>query len=135
MGSLRTPPANLTELDSDALKVALNAAETLLTFRAFTTPGGMFVMLLGKFRDDVREALDMEALRPAERGTTRLPLSELRPIELSTMGGAVTILLQERFRSCMDDPMLPRMLDELEQALNLEKHERATPEAAEARAS
>jgi hypothetical protein len=125
MGSIRPSPADLKGLDSDALKVALDSADTLLTFRAFTAPGGMFVMLLGRFRDDVREALEMEALRPAQRGTGRLPFSELRSIELSTMGGAVTILLQDRFRSRMDDPMLPQMLEELDQALNLEKHERA----------
>lgn len=136
MGSTSTSPAGLKGLDSDVLKVALNSADTLLTFRAFTAPGGMFVMLLGRFRDDVREALEMEALRPAQRGTRRLPFGELRSIELSTMGGAVMILLQDRFRPCMDDPMLPRMLEELDQALNLEKHERAKAgEAPEAQAS
>jgi hypothetical protein len=113
MGRIESPPADLKELDSDALKVALNSAETLLTFRAFTAPGGMFVMLLGRFRDDVREALEMEVLRPAQRGTTHLPFGELRSIELSTMGGAVTILLQARFKSRMDDPMLIQMLEEL----------------------
>ena len=45
MGSISTSPAGLKGLDSDALKVALQAAETLMTFRAFTAPGGMFVML------------------------------------------------------------------------------------------
>lgn len=136
MGSIRTSPADLKGLDSDVLKVALQAAETLMTFRAFTAPGGMFVMLLGKFRDDVREALEMEALRPAQRGTAHLPFGELRSIELSTMGGAVAILLQDRFRSRMDDPMLPRMLEELDQALRLEKRDRAkTAESTEAQAS
>jgi hypothetical protein len=59
---------NAAELDPDALKVALNATDILLRFRDYTPPGGRFVMLLGKFRDDLREAPEMEAEEPADAG-------------------------------------------------------------------
>jgi transcriptional regulator with XRE-family HTH domain len=77
----------------------------------------LFVMLLGTFRDELRDALGMEELPPAQRGDTRCALDELRPVELSTMYGAVMILRQQRFTRIMDDPELPQMLGDLEDDL------------------
>jgi hypothetical protein len=109
-------------LDPVALKVALDAVEALLQFRAFT-PGPMLVMLLGRFRDDLREDYDIHRLEPVPRGTARLPLSELGSIELDTARGAVIILLQDRFTAEMTDPALPAMLEGFQEALKVAKTE------------
>jgi hypothetical protein len=101
---------NAEPLDSGDLKTALEAADTLLSFRDFTPPQGMFVMLLGRFRDDLRDALGMDALRHAVRGTRRRALAELRAVELSTLAGALAILRQSRITNIMDDPDLPLLL-------------------------
>jgi hypothetical protein len=112
------------ELDPDALKVALNAVDSLLSFRAYA-PGGLFVILLGKFRDDLRDDLGMDTEQPAQRGSLRLALDKLDSIEIGTVGGAVLILRQPRFTRIMDDPMLPQMLEAFEEDVNQEKFERA----------
>jgi hypothetical protein len=117
-------------LDSGALRVALEAAETLLTFRDLTPPGGLLVVVLSAFRDDLREALDMEALRPAERGDQYRAFDELRSVELSTMAGAVMILRQQRFTRLMDDPELPQMLEDLEDDLRAHTRKLAVARAA-----
>jgi hypothetical protein len=125
------------ELDPDALKVALGSVDSLLRFRAYT-PGGLFAILLGKFRDDLRDALEMCAEQPVQRGSLRLALDKLDSIEIGTVGGAVMILRQPRLTRIMDDPMLPQMLEAFEEDVNQEKHERATRHAetpADARAS
>jgi hypothetical protein len=115
-------------LDPDALKVALDAVDSLLRFRAYT-PGGLFVILLGKFRDDVRHALSMAIEEPVQRGSLRLALEKLDSIEIGTVAGAVMILRQPRFTPIMDDPMLPQMLEAFEEDVNQEKHERTTGQA------
>jgi hypothetical protein len=124
-------------LDPDALKVALDAVDSLLRFRAYT-PGGLFVILLGKLRDDVRSALSMAIEEPVQRGSLRVSLEKLDSIEIGTVGGAVMILRQPRFTRIMDDPLLPQMLEAFEEDVSQEKHERTTGRAktrAEARAS
>jgi hypothetical protein len=124
-------------LDPDALKVALDAVDSLLRFRAHT-PGGLFVILLGKLRDDVRSALSMAIEEPVQRGSLRVSLEKLDSIEIGTVGGAVMILRQPRFTRIMDDPMLPQMLEAFEEDVNQEKHERTTGQAktpADAKAS
>jgi hypothetical protein len=124
-------------LDPDALKVALDAVDSLLRFRAYT-PGGLFVILLGKFRDDVRSAISMAIEEPVQRGSLRVALEKLDSIEIGTVGGAVMILRQPRFTRIMDDPMLPQMLEAFEEDVNQEKHERTTGQAktaADAKAS
>jgi hypothetical protein len=126
-----------SEMTPDELKVALNGVDTLLRFQAYT-PGGLFVILLGKFRDDVRDALSMATEEPVQRGTLRLALDKLDPIEIGTVGGAVMILRQPRFTRIMDDPMLPQMLEAFEDDVNQEKHERTAGQAktpADAKAS
>jgi hypothetical protein len=99
-----------------------------LRFRAYT-PGGLFVILLGKFRDDVRNALSMAIEEPVQRGSLRLALEKLDSIEIGTVAGAVMILQQPRFTRIMDDPMLPQMLEAFEEDVNQEKHERTTGQA------
>jgi len=59
------PDVKATERE-DALKLALACAGTVLRFRAYT-PGPMLVMLTGRFRDDLREVLDLDRLTPAYR--------------------------------------------------------------------
>jgi hypothetical protein len=116
---------SLTELPVDALQVAHDAAETVLRFRAYLPPGGLLVMLAGKFRDDIRDAREMEPLPRAYRGRDRLTLDELTSIELDTLAGAVGILLQRRFTDAMDDPELSAQLLGLSDALDEQKAERA----------
>jgi hypothetical protein len=119
---------NAAELDLDALKVALNAVDNLLKFRAYT-PGGLFVILLGKFRDDLRDDLEMNPEPPISRGSQRLALDKLDLIEIDTVGGAVMLLRQPRFSRIMDDPMLPQMLEAFGEDVSQEKHERASHRA------
>jgi hypothetical protein len=120
---------SLTDLDTDALKVVLNAADTLMKFKTFMPRGGLLVMLTSRFRDDVREALDMEAERYPGRGKVFRSLDELTSVELDSITGAVMILLQDRFTAVMDDPALPQHLREFESALNTQKQERADIQA------
>jgi hypothetical protein len=47
----------LTELPKADLRAAGDAIETLIEFRAYLPPAGPLVMLAGKFRDDIRDAL------------------------------------------------------------------------------
>jgi hypothetical protein len=121
---------NAAHLDSGALQVALQATDTLLSFRDFTPTGGLFVMYLGRFRDDLRDVLEMESLRPAERGTQIRALGELRSIELSMLARAVMILRQPRFTRLMDDPKLIEMLEGFEEDLNAHKRKLAEARAA-----
>jgi hypothetical protein len=116
---------SLAELPADVLQVARDAADTLVRFREFLPPGGMLVMLVGRLRDDVREALEMEPLPRAYRGRERRSLDELTSVELDTVAGAVSILLQDRFTSRMDDPALAPLLREVLGALDKQKAERA----------
>jgi hypothetical protein len=113
----------IERLGPDALKVVLDAVDTLLRFRA-STPGPMLVMLAGRFRDDLREDHDMDRLPPAYRGTVRLPPDELTSVELDSLHGALGILLQGRFMGHMDDPALPAMLRGFLAQLDTEKAER-----------
>jgi hypothetical protein len=117
---------SMTDLPADALQVARDAADVLIRFRGYLPPGGMLVMLAGRLRDDVREVLDMESLPRAYRGRERRSLDELTSVELDTLAGAVSILLQDRFTDCMDDPALAPLLRELSGALDEQKTERAT---------
>ena len=114
---------SLSELPADELKVAHDAAETLIDNREYL-PTGLLVMLLGKFRDDIRDALEMEAGYPATRGHVVKSLDELTTVELGSIVGAVMILLQARYTSCMDDPELPKRLTVFQDALNTQKLER-----------
>jgi hypothetical protein len=100
----------LTTLDTDALKVALSAADTMMSLKQFLPSTGLLVMLLSRFRDDIRDALEMESERFPGRGKVFRPLDEMTTAELGSAWGAVMILLQDRFTDVMDDPELPRLL-------------------------
>jgi hypothetical protein len=115
---------SLTEMSPDELHVAHDAAAALLRFRVCSPPGGMLVMLAGKFRDDVRDVLELELEPPAHRGRDHRSLDELTSVELDTVAGATGILLG-RFASYMDDPALVPLLRELRDSLNVQKSERA----------
>jgi hypothetical protein len=67
----------------------------------------------------------MEAERYPGRGKVVRSLDELTSVELDTVSGAVMILLQDRFTRVMDDPALPKLLDELQDKLTDQKTERA----------
>ena len=114
---------SLSELPPDDLQVAHDAAGTLLRFREYTPPGGLLVMLTGKFRDDIRDELGMERESPAHRGHERRSLDELTSVELETVDGAVAILL-DRFVPFMDDPALPRLLGQFRDSLSQQRSER-----------
>jgi hypothetical protein len=111
------------ELDPYVLKIALESVDTVLKFQAYT-PGRLFVMLVGRFRDDLREALKMDTLRPVVRGAERHTFDALNRTEVDNLAGAVLILRQERFTRIMDDPELIRMIEEFESALNAHKAKR-----------
>jgi hypothetical protein len=120
---------SLTELPKETLKVARDSAEALMSFKAYLPPGGLLLMLLGRFRDDIAEILGDEASEEAERlprrGREYRSLDELTSVELDTVSGAVMILLQERFRAVMDDPELPLQLEGFQGKLSGQKTERA----------
>jgi hypothetical protein len=76
------------EMTPDELREAHRAADTLISEKLRSClPGRMLPMLLGKFRDDVAEALGME-LPPLPRrsGPVRVAkLDELTSAELDTL--------------------------------------------------
>lgn len=116
---------SLKDLHPDELEVALNAANALMQHKQFLPRDGLLLMLVSRFRDDTREALGMEAERyPGHRQVVR-SLDELTSVELDTVSGAVMILLQDRFKRVMDDPALPKLLDEFQDKLTDERTERA----------
>ena len=119
---------DLDDLDPDALKLALECVETVLKFRAVTS-GKLFVMLLGKLRDDLCNALSMEPLRRLVRGAESNTFAALNSAEVDSLIGAVMILRQPRFTRAMDDPELIRGLGEFEAELNAHKEKQAASKA------
>lgn len=114
-----------TQLPADELKVARDAADALIEHKQFMPRGGLLLMLVSRFRDDVREALGMEPERYPGRGSVFSSLDELTSIELDTVAGAVGILLQQRFTNVMDDPELPKLLGRYQNELDAQNAERA----------
>jgi len=118
---------SLTEMTPDELREAHDAADTLLSesFRGYL-PGRMLPMLLGKFRDDMAEALGRELPPPPQRAGSvpAVRLDDLTSTELDALCGAVLTLVT-RFTAIMDDPLLPRLLSEFRDALEIEKGDRA----------
>jgi hypothetical protein len=94
-------------------------------FRSYL-PGRMLPMLLVKFRDDVAESLGMELPPlPQRSGPVKgVKLDDLTSSELDTLSGAV-LVLATRFTALMDDPLLPKLLREFQDALVTEKTDRA----------
>ena len=116
-----------TEMTTDELREAHDAAGTLISekFRGYL-PGRMLPMLLGRFRDDMAEALGLE-LPPLPRrsGPGRAgKLDDLTSAELDALSGAVLTLVM-RSTALMDDPLLPELLRQLQDGLMVEKADRA----------
>ena len=116
-----------TEMTDDELREAHCAADTLLSEKSRGyLPGRMLPMLLGRFRDDMAEAMGMELLPLPKRAgsVTAARLDDLTSAELDALCGAVLTLVT-RFTAIMDDPLLPRLLSEFRDALEIEKGDRA----------
>jgi len=116
------------EMTTDELREAHYAADTLISekFRSYL-PGRMLPMLLGRFRDEVAEALGMEPPPLPQRAgpvVKAAKLDGLTSVELDTLSGAVLVLVT-RFSDFMGDPLLPTLLREFRDALVIEKADRA----------
>lgn len=115
-----------TDVRPEELRQAHDAASTLVSekFHGYL-PGRMLLTLLGKFRDDMAVALGME-LPPLPRrpGLARdAKLDALTSSELDALSGAVALLVTQ-FTAIMDDPLLPKLLGDLRDALVIELAER-----------
>jgi hypothetical protein len=113
---------------TDDLRDAHDAADVLVSepYRKYLfTSGRLLPVLVGRFRDDLAEALGMELPEiPRRNGQVRpARLDHLTSSEFSVIWGAVDALI-ERFTSLMDDPELPRLLRALREELVTEKTER-----------
>jgi hypothetical protein len=116
-----------TEMTTDELREAHDAADTLVSERLRSyLPGRMLPMLLGKFRDDLAEALGVPLPElPNRSGSVKVvKLDDLTSSELDMLSGAVLVLVT-RFTTLMDDPLLPKLLRDLRDALVIEKADRA----------
>jgi hypothetical protein len=122
-----------TQMTTDERREAHDAADTLVSQRLRSyLPGRMLPMLLGKLRDDLAEALGMPVPEvpevpevPQRSGPVKVvKLDDLTSSELDTLSGAVLILVT-RFTGLMDDPLLPKLLRDLRDALVIEKADRA----------
>jgi hypothetical protein len=114
----------LSDDELAATRVAYDSAETLVRFGASLPSRSLLLMLVTKFRDDRGEALGAARDPLPTRPSAHLPIGELTSIELDTVAGAVGILLQDRVKRLMDDPALPRMLDQFRALLDAERTER-----------
>jgi hypothetical protein len=115
---------SITDQAEDDLKVAHDAAERMMMLKDYLPDRGLLLMLTTKFRDDLREILGMETLPLPRRPAVQLSLDALTSTELDSLWGAVVILLQPRFTSIMDDPALPRLLEQLQELLGVQRAER-----------
>jgi len=109
MRSRRELPKPLTELSRDDLRVVLAAVETLIEFRDYLPPGGMLLMLAGRFRDDIRELLGLPLLGRVSRGPERKALNDLEDADLARLSRAVVVLYPE-YEAYIDDPEMIRLL-------------------------
>lgn len=119
---------SITELPIADLREAGDAAETLIELRAYLPPEELLVMLAGRFRDEIREALEMRRLKPACRGPEGKPLDELTSSEFERLVRAVDVLVNH-FTPFMDDPELIPLLSGLHELLRIQSVERAQLQA------
>jgi hypothetical protein len=86
----------------------------------------MLPMLLGRFRDDLAEAMSLELPPLPQRSGSVRPakLGDLTSAELDELSGAA-VALATRFTALMEDPALPKLLREFRDALVIEKVDRA----------
>jgi hypothetical protein len=122
---------SLSELSKAKLRDAGDAIETVIEFRDYLPPGGMLLMLAGRWRDDIRELLDMPPLERVSRGKHRKPLGSLEPEDLERLAQAV-ILLVGSLTGYMDDPELSSRLTDLLGTLAFEQRARVVTEGAKA---
>jgi hypothetical protein len=99
----------IADLPKDDLRVAGDAIETVIEFRAYLPTDGMMIILAGRFRDDIREELGVPPLTPAGRGPERKLLDDMEDADLGRLLEAV-LILNGRFTGYMDDPELPKCL-------------------------
>jgi hypothetical protein len=112
----------------DDLRDAHEAADVLISepYRKYLfTAGRLLPLLVGRFRDDLAEALDLERTEiPRRDGQVRaVRLDDLTSSEFSVIWGAVDALV-ERFTGLADDPEFPRLLSAFREELVREKTER-----------
>jgi hypothetical protein len=116
-----------SELTKDQLTEAHDSADKLLSekYRSYL-PGRLLSLLLGRYRDDLAEALRMPLPElPHRAGPVRaVKLDELTTGELDNASRAVLALVT-RYADTMDDPALPQFLRDFRDALVIEKAERA----------
>jgi hypothetical protein len=117
------------EQAKDPRKTALEAAETLMHFRTFLPRGGLLLMLVSRFRDDLRDALGMARERVPGSGRHFRSLDEMTSTEFDRVTAAVATLLEDRFAPLMDDPALPTLLREFQGELSKQATERAADRA------
>lgn len=87
-------------------------------------PGRMLAMLLGKYRDDVTEALGLP-VPPLPRRDGQLRKAGLDEMTLAELAEATqAVLLLVNHTGTMDDPALPVYLREYRDALIAQKRER-----------
>ena len=122
----------IADLSKDQLRVAGDAIETVLEFRAYLSTDGMLIMLAGKFRDDIRELLGVPSLPRVSRATERKALGGMEAAELDRLFEAV-LILNGGFTRYMDDPELPKCLADVLGRVGFERAARIV--AAEAKAS
>lgn len=87
-------------------------------------PGRMLAMLLGRYRDDVTEALGLPVppLPQRDGQLRKAELDDMTTAELAEATQAVLLLVNHA--DTMDDPALPDRLREYRDALIAEKRER-----------
>jgi hypothetical protein len=119
---------SISQLSIADLRVAGDATETLIDFRAYLPTEGMLVMLAGRWRDDIREALGVRPVERAYRGSEVKPLDEMPDLEFDQLAKAVGVLVG-RFMAAMEDPVLPKLLRELESSLDTQETKRAELQA------
>jgi hypothetical protein len=122
----------IADLSKDDLRVAGDAIETVIEFRAYLPTDGMLIMLAGKYRDDIRELLGMPLLEPVSHEPECKKLEALKGADLDRLFEAV-LILNGRFTGYMDDPELPRCLADVLARVGYARAARIV--AAEAKAS
>jgi hypothetical protein len=91
------------------LREAGDAIESLIDFRAFMPPDSLLVVFASRFRDDIREQLGMPSLA---RGMADC-LGDMSDGDYARLVKGVELLLLDRYKAWMDDPVLPALLSEL----------------------
>jgi hypothetical protein len=117
---------SLAELPIADLRVAGDAVETVIEFRAYLPPGEMLVMVAGRFRDDIRELLRVPRLEPAHRGAEVKPLDSLESADLYRTAKAVGVLVG-RFTPYIEDPELITLLSDLDELFRIRVSDRPKP--------